>query len=623
MVGDATATLELVFDTSKLKTASSDIKSVATETTKATTAVTKMGTESKTLGSKVAGVGKQFSGTIASAGALGGTILNLSRQYQDLTDTQIGVDRAQLKVSKTTEATGKAQGILNGLIAKGVTSGAAYEKALLDVQQAEEAQTLATQMLKEKEEDHQRAQENFWIGLVPTVTTAGGTVVSMLKEIGGTKGLGGLKTALTGFGGKASGLLGGLISGLSGIGSAGSGSIAGINGAATATTGLGGAMKATALSMLPVVLALGGVALTTKAAGMVIHEIISIMKGDMLEATKSLQSLIDFYTKIGSVIPMGAGFAIFTALKPEVAKLRAELEKAPQAIKPVSAELQQMDNIGQGMSGTIDKIIGGVMGMTRYADAATPALTGTSGAIGGIGTAASGATPSVDGLSTSLGSMANQATMTGVGMALITRDLQPATTGIAGLNAQMNPFNANLSSTAALAKAAASALVTLGQSAQKSASLALQASQAAAKAAQNMANAANMARTVAAGGVFGHGGGLDFGGGTVLRKGTSGPQFGPLHGNPIQGAANPNFRLKPDYQKPKIIKSKKKKHAQFGMHEMLSEDTMIMAHKGERADIDKPSRMGGGFKGIINVYIGGKRIMDDIRVELNNNQSVF
>jgi hypothetical protein len=608
MVGDAKATLELVFDTAQLKTATTDIKNVGTETTKATTAVTKMGTESKSVGNKIGDIGKKFSGTIASAGALGGTILNLSRQYQDLTDTQIGVDRAQLKVSKTTEATGKAQGILNGLVSKGVTSGASYEKALLDVKQAEEAQSLATQMLTEKQEDHQRAQENFWIGLVPTVTTAGGTIVSMLKEIGGTKGLGGLKTALTGFGGKASGLLGGLVSGLSGIGSAGSGSVAGINGAATATTGLGGAMKATALSMLPVALALGGVALTTKAAGMVIHEIISIMKGDMLEAVKSMQSLIDFYTKIGSVIPMGAGFAIFTALKPEVAKLRAELEKVPQAIKPVSSELQQMDNIGKGMSGTIDNIIGGVLGLTKKADAATPALTGTTGAIGGIGTSASGAGPPVDGLGNSLGSLSNQATITGQGMGTVSTGMIGVAHNAALVTAQTNPFNASLVLVGKNAKIAGQGLQSMAQAAQKSANLALMASQAAMKASQNMAKAAQI-------------GGRPVNNSPYRISNTGGAGKGPKgshyvtfrNGKPIASGSG---------MAPPITKVKK---AQSGMHEMLKQDTMIMAHAKERVDIDRPSRMerGGGFNGIVNVFIGGKRIIDDIRVELNNNQSVF
>jgi hypothetical protein len=600
MAGDAKATLEIVFDTAQLKTAGTDIKNVGAETTKATTAVTKMGTESKTLGSKVAGVGKQFSGTIASAGALGGTILNLSRQYQDLSDSQIKVDKMQLKVSKTTEATKKAQDALNKMTSAGVKSGAAYEQALLDVKQAMEAQDLAERNLTEAQEDHQRAQENFWIGLVPTVTTAGGTVVSMLKEIGGTKGLGGLKTALTGFGGKASGLLGGLIAGLSGIGSAGSGSVAGINGAAKATTGLGVAMKGTALSMLPVVVAIGGVAVVAKESGIVIHEITSLMKGDLLGAVTSLEDLINLFSTLGSIGgPMAAGFQALSNLKfaggkslqDEIKRIKDNLKTIPQAVHEIDPAIQNLDNQTQGVTKTVDSLVGGILGLTQKANAATPALNGTGGAIGGIGTDASTATPGVTGLGTALGVMSNQATMAGVGMALITRDLQPATTGIAGLNAQMNPFNANLSSTAALSKVAASALVTLGQGAQKAAGLALQASQAAAQAAQNMANAASMARLVAQGGVFGHGGGLDFGGGTVTRKGTKGPQFGPMHGNPVQGAANPNFRLKPDWQKAKIIKKKKK--AQSGMHEFLNEDTMIWAHKGEEAHIDKPSRMGG------------------------------
>src|SRR4029079_15533735 len=136
-MADAQAVLELVFDTSKLKTATSDIKSVTTETTKATSAITKMGTESISVGSKIGDIGKRFSGTITSIGTLSATTLNLKRSYEDLGDAQIKVDKTQLKMSKTQEAAKKAHDALNKLLNAGVKSGAAYEQAILDVQQAE------------------------------------------------------------------------------------------------------------------------------------------------------------------------------------------------------------------------------------------------------------------------------------------------------------------------------------------------------------------------------------------------------------------------------------------------------------------------------------------------------
>jgi hypothetical protein len=166
----------------------------------------KFNTTATTVGQKLKNFGSQFSNSIATIGTLGGTILNLSRQYQDLSDSQIRVDRSQLKVSKTTEAAGVAQGKLNALTAKGVTSGAEYNAALLNVKQALEAQDIAERNLQEAQEDHQRAQENFWIGLVPTVTSAGASVISVVKDIGGAGGLSGLIPKFKGVGEAAKGL---------------------------------------------------------------------------------------------------------------------------------------------------------------------------------------------------------------------------------------------------------------------------------------------------------------------------------------------------------------------------------------------------------------------------------
>jgi hypothetical protein len=246
----ATLTLK---GTSDLKTIATDLKSIATESKatgtglKGVTTELDKGTKSAgTFGQKMKSFGSTFSSSIASIGTLGGTVLNLSRQYQDLGDSQIRVDKSLLKVSRTTEATKTAQGKLNDLLKKGVTSGAEYEKALLDVKQAQEAQTLATTMLGEAQEDQQRAQENFWIGLIPTVTSAGASVMAVIKDLMGTKGFGGLKTAVEGAtaaigvggggGGKGGG--GGFLGSLAAFarfgggaaGAAGAGAIAGIGG---------------------------------------------------------------------------------------------------------------------------------------------------------------------------------------------------------------------------------------------------------------------------------------------------------------------------------------------------------------------------------------------------------
>jgi uncharacterized protein (UPF0212 family) len=170
------------------------------------------------LGGKIANFGKKFAGSVANAGALGGQIFNLSRQYQDLSDTQIRVDRTSLKMSKTAEAETKARNKLNALVAQGVTGGAAYEQAVTDVQQAEEAATLAVTMHGEALEDQQRAYENFAMNLAPTVVQAGGTIITMFKDLGGTKGFGGIATKIKGLvtGGGGLGSLTGALSNMSG-----------------------------------------------------------------------------------------------------------------------------------------------------------------------------------------------------------------------------------------------------------------------------------------------------------------------------------------------------------------------------------------------------------------------
>jgi len=214
-MADAQAVLSLVLDTSKLKTATSDIKSVATETTKATSAVTKMETSTKSLGSKLGNIGKTFSSSIASIGTLGATTLNLKRQYEDLGDAQIKVDKTQLKVSKTTEATKVAQDKLNLALKRYGAGSAQAVQASLDLKQAQEAQTLAVTMNGEALEDQQRIQEDFWSSLVPTVTSAGASIISVIKEIGSAKGIGGLASKFSSLG--SLGNVGGGLSKVSGL----------------------------------------------------------------------------------------------------------------------------------------------------------------------------------------------------------------------------------------------------------------------------------------------------------------------------------------------------------------------------------------------------------------------
>ena len=58
-------------------------------------------------------------------------------------------------------------------------------------------------------------------------------------------------------------------------------------------------------------------------------------------------------------------------------EFRTELEKVPPAIKPIPTELQNMDNIAQGINGTIDSLVGGVLGLVRSAEGAPKPLNDT------------------------------------------------------------------------------------------------------------------------------------------------------------------------------------------------------------------------------------------------------
>jgi len=151
--------------------------------------------QTNSLGQKLKNFGSRFGGLAANLGGLSTSVVNLSRQYQDLGDAQIKVDRTQLKVSRTTEASKAAFAKLQAAVKKYGANSKEATQAALDYKQAIEAQQLATTMLGEAQEDQQRAFEDFWLGIGPTVASAGGTIISVIKDIIGKKGIGGIAEA--------------------------------------------------------------------------------------------------------------------------------------------------------------------------------------------------------------------------------------------------------------------------------------------------------------------------------------------------------------------------------------------------------------------------------------------
>jgi methyl-accepting chemotaxis protein len=580
-----------------------------------------------TFGQKLKNFGSQFGSSIATIGTLGGTILNLSRQYQDLGDSQIAVDRAQLKVSKTTEAVGVAQGKLNVLTAKGITTGAEYEQAQLDVKQALEAQSLAQQMLTEKQEDHQRAQENFWIGLVPTVTSAGASVISVINDIGGTKGIGGLVTKLGGLKNTLktafSGLTGAgnIASGISGIGAAASGSVAGLNSMTTATTSLSTAMKSLALSVVPVVVGIAGAMVTMKTFGLLIHEISSLIKGDTLEAVKSVQGmldlmggttgnpLIDLFNKLSPASGIGEAIANLSGMKEEAKKLVDQLEKAPAPIQKTTSGLEGLDSAVNSTNSMVEQLVGGIGSMVNGANSVPAPVNAASTAISSVGTAAAGAGPAVADLSGTF--------------ATITSNVGPATTGIAGMNAQMNPFNANLVKTkTTLTNQVDPALQSFSQwmnevvlgtidATRRNKELATVLAQAT-QHFNKAASAASKYNSSLGVGHYSNTGGTQPGTVVNLTGKGGNPRYVTFRGGKQIASG---YGTAPPYRK-----------AASGMHETVTQPTWILAGEAgkETVHIDKPGKnTGGGDIYVGPIYLDGQQIYGQLRYKMNENQGIF
>jgi hypothetical protein len=371
------------------------------------------------------------------------------------------------------------------------------------------------------------------------------------------------------------------------------------------TKGVGGlslAFKSLALSMLPATVAIAGIALLIKPAALLVHEVVSVMKGDIVQAIDASIGLLGFMEQLKNIPFIGTAgqFAGLAGVTESLKKIKANLEGVTIATHDVSPALQGLDNDALQVNKTFDQVVNSITGVITGANNAEAALPPVGTAIVGVGTDAAGASPAVDGLGTSIdGASTSFATMY--------KAIGPATIGIAGLDARMNPFRVTLQGVTAAQQSESDALkfLTTWLNTAVSSTNAFEASTARAKqqAAQlgpvlDRATKSLQRFTGASGG-----------------SGKPQPQFGPMHGNPIQGAANPNFRLKPDWQKAKIVK------AQSGMHETVNQPTWILAGESgkERVDIGKGG--GGGFSGTINVYVDG--VWKDARYKINENQGVF
>jgi len=664
-----TGTSDLSKINNDLKNLGTTSKTAATNLKDATSQLDKTSKTTQTFGQRLKGFGSNFGTLSGSVSTLGGTLVNLNRQYQDLNDTQIRVDRTALKVSKTSEARATAEKKLQDLIAKGVTSGAEYEQAQLDVQQATEAATLAVTMHGEALEDQQRAQEDFWMGLIPTITSAGTTASSVLQTLSGGKGLAGLKSAFTGLtgaggpigaltsalsglGGKGGGLISGLATAIGSFGANAAGSVGGINAMAGATGGLGAAFKTAALSFAPFGLAVAGFVALLKPLQLLVHEFNSLIKGETQDAIQSMIDMVDVFTG-----EKGNLFTKFLAMMNPASSI-AELTGLTDQIKKILEETKQkMIETGKGAATAkttgLDPFEEGLNQINAVVDQVNVGLGQVNPAIDGTGQGAQAAAQPVAALGTGLGEVAqtapaaaeaigNFATITKFGLGEVMGGAAKANDSIIALNNTMqmtngftDPYSVSLDAAAFNSNYLGSESYYLQQqlmgvlgAAKQNVDLQKQLSKALNQASASMNKQASAAQKLYRTNLI------------PTSKTLSGPR-------------NPNFRLRSDYQRaiigspqaqqqmlagnrPKVYSKVKTKKAQHGMHETVNEATWILAGEAGPESVNisptrggRRGRGGGGGAGgggggpCFNIYIGGKRIMEDIRYSINDNAGVM
>ena len=164
-----------------------------TSATKVQQNSTAIGSVGKGMKSATAGIGQV---TTAFA-TLSLSIVSTYRAYRDLTDAQIAVDRANLRVKKTTEAIRKTEAEVAKLKKEGVPATQKLKDAENKLTLQREQLGVQTDVAKEAQERFNDTQQNFYLSIAPFAIS---TLATLSSAFSGFKGM------LTGGGG----LLGGL-----------------------------------------------------------------------------------------------------------------------------------------------------------------------------------------------------------------------------------------------------------------------------------------------------------------------------------------------------------------------------------------------------------------------------
>jgi exonuclease VII small subunit len=282
-------------------------------------ALNQLGIQQKTVGSQLKTLGSAFKNNALAIGAVASSVLGLYQNYANLSSAQNNANKSATAAKAAQNNLAKAQDNLNKAISK-YGSGSKEAKAAQDkLTVAQERAVNKTESAKIAQDNLNQTMADFGINILPNIVLAGGGVTSMLSEMGGDKGLGGLVPKFKNFGSSLKTMGGNLI-------------------------GVGGGIKGMIGNLGALGLAVAGaVGLYEEFnAQMKIHQ--QVVSGSIKPiegATKTLDQMskLDFTSIEGAVLSIakltGGSKALSDILKPEVQRLKdvdAEVKKIPPSM---------------------------------------------------------------------------------------------------------------------------------------------------------------------------------------------------------------------------------------------------------------------------------------------------
>lgn len=140
--------------------------------------------QTKSFGESVKSTAGNFSTLAIGISTTAQGAISLARNYRDLNDLQINIDRTARRVSLAQEGVDKAQRkVTEAVKAHGAGSKEAAD-ANRDLTQAEEMLSVQTRMLEEQHEAFGDFQMNFAMSIIPTVIGAIGTMGAAFAQAG-------------------------------------------------------------------------------------------------------------------------------------------------------------------------------------------------------------------------------------------------------------------------------------------------------------------------------------------------------------------------------------------------------------------------------------------------------